>query len=124
MNDHDGHVNVWVLKEYDVSDSWAKLYTLKINNDNLPYSYVICFQRIFITEKSIVVCSSTSGGGMELIKCERKEEKLVNGMLYKLLHIMRVYFGVNDKPSTAHAMNTSRKPKAERSDRAHALGST
>lgn len=88
VNDHDGHVDVWVLKEYDVSDSWTKLYRLKINNDNLLYSFVLCLQRIFITEKSVLVCGSTSGSGMELIKCETKEEKLVNGMLYKFVDLI------------------------------------
>ncbi|KAK9949276.1 hypothetical protein M0R45_004809 [Rubus argutus] len=68
---HGGkYVQLWVMMEYDVRESWTKLFKFEILNDHDPLRIPI-----FYTERMIVMCGYDKYGMMdELRRFDHKEE--------------------------------------------------
>ncbi|XP_062014059.1 F-box/kelch-repeat protein At3g23880-like [Rosa rugosa] len=75
-------IELWVMTEYDVADSWTKLFNIKLIN---PPTYVYSLRPILVTETCIFLKSVLfiAGGGTEskLIRVFHDEEKLETYMV-------------------------------------------
>ncbi|XP_062004576.1 F-box protein CPR1-like [Rosa rugosa] len=71
-------IDFWVMKEYDVSDSWTMLFSLKLSH---PPELNSCSTEFLVVESSTVAANWTAEG-FELIRIDHKEdEKLGQYML-------------------------------------------
>lgn len=72
-----GFIDLWVMKEYDVGDSWTKLFTLRVSD--LPEN-IIYLRPIMVMETSTILEKVTSsrdrGTEFKLIRSGHEEEKL------------------------------------------------
>ena len=77
-----GFIHLWVMKEYDVVDSWTKLFTLKVSNQPEDIIYLM---PIMVMETSTILEKVTSsrdrGTEFKLIRSGHKEEKLETHMI-------------------------------------------
>ncbi|XP_062014074.1 F-box protein At3g07870-like [Rosa rugosa] len=80
-NQRIGFIDLWVMKEYNVGESWTKLFTLKISDQPMP---VLCLRPIMVMETSTILEIGISNEGslgrhldteFKLIKSYHKEEK-------------------------------------------------
>ncbi|XP_062014750.1 F-box protein CPR1-like [Rosa rugosa] len=78
LNRHTGFIDLWVMKEYNVSESWTKLFTLKISDRPVIMPRL---RLIMVMETSTVLEKGTfdEEGGDEcmlmLVKSGHEEEK-------------------------------------------------
>ncbi|XP_062006206.1 uncharacterized protein LOC133723395 isoform X1 [Rosa rugosa] len=64
-------IDVWVMREYDVRDSWTKLFNLKLSD---PPKEQWSYNRILVTETSMVAEIFVGNVGRGLVKILKKEE--------------------------------------------------
>ncbi|XP_004305237.1 PREDICTED: F-box protein CPR30-like [Fragaria vesca subsp. vesca] len=70
-------IDVWVMKEYDVHDSWTKLYNLKLSD---PLKERWNFSRVYIMEASVVAEIFSRVLMRELVKIDQTgEDNMIEG---------------------------------------------
>ncbi|KAM5584101.1 F-box protein CPR1 [Rosa sericea] len=82
-NATDSCIDLWVMRDYGVADSWTKLYNLKVSDQR---EWITDLRLLLATETSIFLekgSSSDGGCKYELIRSGHKEEKTETYMVRK-----------------------------------------
>ncbi|KAM5588334.1 F-box protein CPR1-like [Rosa sericea] len=89
QNQHIGFIDLWVMKEYNVSESWTKLFTLKISDRPVRMQSL---RLIMVMETGTVLEKAPISEGRDwvtefkLIKSGHKEEKFETRKVSRKMH--------------------------------------